>query len=367
MSIEEGTLNLNELSHISVMGIDFGYKYYLNNESNNKKLIIHPLPLETVKFNKGLEFFSYETLTLLRSKAHFGIKHGTDLVNTLYYTFEGLICEENKGINELLTLRALYSDMIVRLGIILEDFAGMCFSCEKFIDKKVDIAQSFLSYSDPRSLYKSINSKKGRAKIKKIFLLPRSIGNLNKMFNDLSKEEINLLWKAVEVTTDIIAERFKIIGSTIVAKTEDNVTLYDIYNKLKHGFSPIYLYQSPMLLVIENVSGNEKIEEIIREELFENFTIMHNKLSGQQSEQEQIALESESLETATFTSERVSIEQADKMREVVTDISLLYPHLIKNYLNLAEGYEPLELLLPKKHFNEEEIRNIRDLFKNKKK
>ncbi|PGT57934.1 hypothetical protein [Bacillus thuringiensis] len=361
MSIETGELNLNELSHISIMGIDFGYKYDINNESNNKKLIIHPLPLETVRFNKGLELFSHETLALLRSKAHFGIKHRTQL-------FEGLIRAEIKSINELLTLQALYSDMIVRLGTVLEDFAGMCFSCEKYIDKKVDIAQSFLSYSNPRNFYISINSpKKRRAKIKKIFLLPRSEEKLKRMFSEISEEESKLLWKAVEKTTDYIAEIFENIGSTIIAEQKDNVTLYDMYNKLKHGFSPIYPYISPMPLVISKVSGNERIEEIICELFFEDFTIMHNKLNGNPSEQEQSILESESMETVTLTSERVGIEQANKMKEVISDISFIYSYLIKKYLLLAEGSRPLEFILSGSHFSEEERKIIQSLLDNKKK
>ncbi|ENJ6138914.1 hypothetical protein AB1Z82_005181 [Bacillus cereus] len=370
MTTEKGMLDLNELSHVSVMGIEFGYKYDLN---NGKQLTILPLPSEIVKFNESWKKFSYNTLALLRSKYYYGIKHRTDMFQTLYNTFDEAFHTKKKGVNEFLTLQALYSDMIIRLGTIVEDFTGMCFSCEKFLDKEIDIAKSFLSYSGPRTFYEPFKSRKGRAKIQKIFFLPRSKGNLCKMFNDLSVAEQDLLWKAVEITTDYIYEIFIRIASTIIPEPKDNVTLYDMYNKLKHGFSPIYPYISPMPRVVEGDIDNKGIEKIIREQFFEDFTIMHNNL-GERTEQknnqefqEKIKdSEYSILEDVTFTMERVSIEQANTMRDLVSDISLIYSHLIKNYLLVVAGAKPLELLLPKTHFSEEESKLVRYLLNNKK-
>ncbi|WP_000834225.1 hypothetical protein ACSYR0_00470 (plasmid) [Bacillus cereus] len=373
MKSEIGMLDLNELSHVSVMGIEFGYKYDLNNESNDKQLTIIPVPSEIANFNESWKKFSYNTLALLRSKYYYGIKHRTDMFQTLYNTFEDVFHTKQKGVNEFLTLQALYSDMIVRLGTIVEDFAGMCFSCEKFLDKEIDIAKSFLSYSGPRNFYESFHKRIDRAKIKKIFFLPRSKGNLDKLFNHLSVEEKNILWEAVEGTTEYISEILKRIASTIIPEPKDNVTLYDMYNKLKHGFSPIYPYRLPMPIVVDDDIDNKGIEGIIREQYFENLTIMHNKLGEQtdkkdnQEFQEKVKVsEYAILEDVTFTTEKVSIEQANTMRELVWDISLIYLHLMKIYLLVASGSSPLEFLLPKSHFSENDSELIASLLINKK-
>ncbi len=373
MTIEKGMLTLNELSHVSVMGIKFGYKYDLNNESNDKQLTILPVPSETAEFNKSWKKFSYNTLVLLRSKYYYGIKHRTDMFQMLYNTFEEVFDTKQKGINEFLTLQALYSDMIVKLGTIVEDFAGMCFSCEKFLDKEIDIAKSFLSYSGPRNFYESFNNRIDRAKIKKIFFLPRSTGNLDKMFDDLSEVERNLLWDAVERTTDYIAEILNRIASTIIPESKDNVTLYDMYNKHKHGFSPIYPYKSPMPKVVDDDIDNKVIEEIIREQYFENLIIMHNNLGEQTDKKDNQEIQGEIkgleyavLEDVTFTEEKVSVEQANRMRDLVCDISLIYSHLIKIYLSVASGSNPLEFLLPKSHFNENDSELIGSLLIHKK-
>src|SRR5436305_17743 len=102
-----------------------------------------PYPYEVEKFNEGVKVFSYETLQLLRSKYYFGINHRCQMLEVLYNTFEDLINKEEKEINDFLTLQVLYSDMIMKLGTILEDFAGMCFACREFQMNKYDISKTF--------------------------------------------------------------------------------------------------------------------------------------------------------------------------------------------------------------------------------
>ncbi|GAB6553255.1 hypothetical protein ACQVSN_07085 [Bacillus mobilis] len=358
MVIKTGTLDLNELSRIELHGIPFGYKYDINTQSNNKELIILPNPGEIEDFNKGRNVFSYETLTLLRSKYFFAINHRCQLLEVLYTTFRELFNQEKKDVNDFLTLQALYSDMIIRIGTILEDFAGMCYSCKEYLNKGDDIAQSFLAYSDPISFYESIVSKKGKRKIKQIFLLPESKRDLNQIFKDLSEQEINLLWKAVQQSTDIIADGFKRIGSSIIRKSTDSMTLYDMYNKLKHGFSPIYPFITPMPIVADAISNDESVEDVISKYFFENLTIMHDKLPGQRSPEEQERYTKEGLATAAFTYQDINLETAKDITELAQDISSIYHHLIKKYLLLAIGNKQMIFFSKDGNLNEEELERI---------
>ncbi|HDR7161346.1 TPA: hypothetical protein QCW52_002382 [Bacillus cereus] len=365
MVIKKGTLNLNELSRIEIYGIPFGYKYDINTQNNNKELTILPNPEDLENFNKGLNIFSYETLTLLRSKYFFAVNHRCQLLEVLYNTFEELFNQEKKDVDDLLTLQALYSDMIIRIGTILEDFAGMCYSCKEYLNKGNDIAQSFLAYSDPISFYESIVSKKGKRKIKQIFLLPESKGDLNKIFKDLSGQEIDLLWKAVQKSTDIIADGFKRMGTAIIRESADSMTLYDMYNKLKHGFSPIYPFITPMPVIPDGISSDELIEDTISKYFFENLTIMHDKLPGQRSPEEEERFKKEGLATATFTYQDINLETAKDITELARDISSIYHHLIKKYLLRAMGNNQMTFFSTDGYFNEKELEKIQSILNDK--
>lgn len=344
MKTEKVSLNLSELEKTNVMGLPFGYKS-TTDVGGKTNIVLLPFPEEVGNFNIGLEQFSHQTLILLRSKYYFGINHRAQMLDVLYDTFLEQYEKEQKNVNDYLTLQALYSEMIMKLGTIVEDFAGMCYACKEYQIHGSDIAQVFLAYSDPASFYKSIAVKTGKRKVKQIFGLPQSKGDLNKIFKDLSDVEMELLMKAIESSTTLIHEEFYNISKTIIRNTKGNFTYNDMYNKLKHGFSPIYSFISPWPLTMVVDSNEFIIEELITKYLFESLTIMHDKLPGQRTIEEQKQYENKRLATPAFAAEYINLNTAKSIKEQVSRITLIYRHLMKKYLRISQGDNTMLLLL----------------------
>lgn len=356
MTIEKGFIDLNELKSIDVFDWPFGYK--VTEDEGNKNLVIMPSPERAIGFNQRLEHFSYETQLLLRSKFHFGISHRTEMLEVLYKTFVELYNQEDKSLNDILTLQALYADMTIKLGTILEDFAGMCYACRDYQVNGNDIARVFLTFSDPISFYESIIVKKGKRKIKQIFNLPESKGDLDSLFENLTEEEKDLLLNAIQKSTENIHEQFLDISNSIIRNEKEDVTAYDMYNKLKHGFSPVFPYLAPYPISFDEVSDGVSVEDVISEHFFRNLTIMHDKLPGQRTAQEQQRYEEERLATPTFTYQDTNLESAQNLLRIGTSIAFLYRHLMKKYINLSEGTRFLSLLISEKYMEPEEQASV---------
>lgn len=342
---EKGYINLDGLLQLEILGVPFGYKSNSNPQNTTKDLVVIPYPNEVEKFNEGTKVFSYETLQLLQSKFYFGINQRSQMIEVLYNTFEDLFNKEDKEIDDFLTLQVLYSEMIIKLGTILEDFAGMCFACREYKINQSDIARTFLSYSDPISFYESIKSKNGKRKIKQIFDLPESKGQIKKLINNSTDDEVEVVWKAVQNSTELIGEKLEFICSAIVRNSREDMTCYDMYNKIKHGFSPVYPFVTPVPMPIGGVPENVRTEEIIYKYFFESVMIMHNQL-GQQDP------------TPAFTYQEINLTTAQDIREVVRDISFLYKHLMKKYLRIAESNKEIYLLLSEGQLTEEEKQQV---------
>ncbi|WP_394557980.1 hypothetical protein [Priestia aryabhattai] len=358
MSVEQSPIGRKELERTEVNGISFGYKIKTNNEGKVEVDVL-PVPDELEDFNKSLKYFNYETLMLLRSKYFFGIKQRAYMIEITANSFLNVYKKENKDINDFLTLQAFYTEMIMKLGVMLEDLAGMCFACKEYQLHGRDIAEVFLAYSDPISFYKSLASKKGRRKIKQIFNLPQSKGELNKIFRDLSEEETELLMEAIESSATLIHDTFNYISETIIRKTEENLTYNDIYNKTKHGFSPIYPFIQPVAQTIEFDTDEHSIEKFINDNFFEILTIMHDKLPGQRNLEEAQKYKNNTLATPSFTNEPINDSKVNDVQVLVDHITLIYRHLVEKYLVIAQGNTHLLLLLREDLFGEEESRKVK--------
>lgn len=364
MTTEEIPLDLSELQKIEVLGLPFGYKSIQNKEGTTN-IVLLPFLDEVDEFNAGLKKFSYETLMLLRSKYYFGINIRSQMLDVLYDTFIDKYEQTDKNTNDYLTLQALYSEMIIKLGTIVEDFAGICYACKEYQVNGSDIAQVFLAYSDPTSFYKSIISKTGKRKIKQIFGLPQSKGDLNKIFKDLTEVETELLMRTIESSVNLIQQEFRNVSKTIIRKIKDNVTYYDMYNKLKHGFSPIYPYIIPYPLTAITSSNDFKIEELITQHLFGNLTIMHDKLPGQRTIEEQRRYEDKRLATPAFSAEYINLDKAKDIKDQVTRVTSIYQYLIHKYLLISKGDNTLHLLLGEDLLGQEERTKIELIISNK--
>ncbi|MBT2281648.1 hypothetical protein J7E51_27730 [Priestia megaterium] len=364
MTVEKSSMSIDELERIEVHGIPFGYKIITNKEGNTE-IVVLPSPDEAENFNQKLEHFSYETLMLIRSKYFFGINHRAQMLEAIYNTFVELYKKKHKDINNFLTLQALYSEMIIKLGTILEDFAGMCYACKEYQLQGSDIAQVFLAYSDPTSFYKSIIEKKGKRKIKQIFNLPQSKGELNRIFKDLSEVEAELLWKAIDRSVTFIHDTFRYISDTIIRKTEENLTYNDIYNKTKHGFSPIYPFIHPVAQIISPDTNEFSIKELISNNFFETLTIMHDKLSSQRTPEEQDQYKYKKLASPSFTYEYINANIATDVKILVEHITLIYRHLMEKYLCIAEGDNTMLLFLHEDVLGEEEKRKVEVIINDK--
>ena len=89
MTVEEGTIDLNELEVLEVLDIPFGVKK-TTSKGGVVEVTILPFPFKSVldEYNRGREVFSYETLLLLYSKDFTGIKHRTQMLQNVFNTFK---------------------------------------------------------------------------------------------------------------------------------------------------------------------------------------------------------------------------------------------------------------------------------------
>ncbi|WP_066070703.1 hypothetical protein [Neobacillus soli] len=323
---------------------NFNFQVESNIENERKNVTVIPFPDSIERFENASRVLGFESLNLLWSKHYFGINHRNHMFRVLYDTFEDHFSIEEKTIDHYLTLQVLYCDMIIRLGTILEDFAGICFACKEHTINEKDIAEVFLAYSDPMGFYNSITSRRGRRQIKQIFRLPESKGNLNRIFNNLTNNEIEVLWKGIEASTQLIVNTMESISTSIVRREDDSMTYYDMYNKLKHGFAPVYPFAMPVPFPI-NAPVEIPERELILKYMMENITVMHDKLPGQRSADEQQKYDTLRLATPAFTYEEVHMETVGNILRVVNDIDYLYKYLVKRYISYAEGSKKISLLM----------------------
>lgn len=70
MTVERGTINLEDLKIVKVLDKSFGYSREIN-EEGTESIVMLPFPFkkDIEEFNMGLKYFSYETIMLLRSKS----------------------------------------------------------------------------------------------------------------------------------------------------------------------------------------------------------------------------------------------------------------------------------------------------------
>lgn len=355
MMIEQGDIGLENLKSAKVFNNEFGYTRKINDDGT-ENIVILPSPFleDLIDLHNAKEKIGYESNLLLHSKSAVSIKHRTAMLNSVYNSFKVLIEEKNSDINKWLTLQTLYLDMVTKLGAILEDFAGMCYACEQFNLHKSDIAKSFLGYSDPRSFYSSFSGRGGKRKIKQIFNLPASRGELQKIFNTLDGTELLLLEKSIKATTDLIFDNIIHISSAIIQNQPDDVTYYDMYNKIKHGFSPIYPFMFPLAVPIQIEEAGTPIEGIISEYFFESVSIMHNKLPGQRTEDDNTGDEQQKNVVPTITYQSINLETAQQIINVASDIEVLYIYLVNRYLAIAEEDKKLSLLISDDYLTLEE-------------
>lgn len=325
-------------------------------ENGTKNIEVLPFPESHDAFLASTNAIDGDSLQILWSKHHFGIAHRTQMFMVLYRTFVDAFHHQST-IDDALTLQALYCDMIVRLGTILEDFAGMCSACKAFSLHGTSIAETFLAFSDPVGFYNQVGERAPRV-IKQIFRLAQSKGNLERLFRDLTEEEKEVLWKGINMTTEIIQELMVDISKAIRRENRPNVTYYDMYNKLKHGFAPIYPYAIPLPFEIKYVPLELENEEIIRYHMMEGITIMHDKTAGQRTTAEAEKYQNLKLATPTLTFEPVNLEAADTMRIIVEKIDSLFRYLVNIYLSYSQGNKRISLKCREGMLTEEEQHQI---------
>ncbi|MGE8001191.1 hypothetical protein ACQKOF_21510 [Lysinibacillus sp. NPDC093190] len=366
MTIESKATYLEEFNKINILNIPFGYKFE-NQKEDISTLLILPNPDQVNEFNEAVAIFSFETVALLKSKYYFGIKQRSGMLEVLYNTFVDLLNKENKEINDFLTLQAVYADMVIKLGTFLEDFAGMCVACAEYKNNQVDIAETFLAYSNPIGFYSSIASNKGKRQIKRIFSLPESKGDIGKIFKNLTNNEEELIYKAVQNIVEGINDSLFNISSAILRNSDEDVTYYDMYNKLKHGFAPMYLFKNSMITPLEGFSSDmpkEELEQIIIEYFFNNLTIMHDKLVGQRTSAEETKYTETKRATPTLTYQDINIKTANDIRQATVNIENLYLYLMKRYLLIAENNKALTLLMSDEYMNSEERNRVEEIIDN---
>ncbi|GAB6462039.1 TPA: hypothetical protein QC153_001093 [Bacillus cereus] len=344
-------------------------------EGNHKKVMVQP-NLQSIGLHaQASEILDKDTVQFLWSKAHFGIKNRTAMFKILYDTYEDVLSQKEIPsqeqsshnqyfIDRSLTLQALFCDMIIRLGITVEEFAAICSAIEEHKNHGTNIIDSYLVFTDPMGFYNSITAKGGTRTIKKIFNYPESKFDYKKIFSDLSDEELDLVWKATNITAEYILDGFKIIAESIKREVNENFTLYDMYNKLKHAFAPIYPYATPGAFTLEKVPLDANEEELIKHFLFENVTIMHAKLPEKKTTEEKQKDKKESFATPTLTRAIMDESTVSGMMSVIKSIEFLYTRLVKTYIAYSQGSFRISFILPENSLTEDEkqiISNIIDI------
>ncbi|TKH46759.1 hypothetical protein NST83_19395 [Paenibacillus sp. FSL R10-2782] len=344
-------------------GLDFDIQTSIENKE--KKLILLPNPEAQLQYQNSLATLDEQSLQLLWSKSFFGINHTTQLFRIMYDTFNSKV-NDIKTNDDILTVHALFCDMIIRFGTIIEDFAGFCSACKRHVTEGTNIAEHFLAYSNPNQFYTDMLSKQGAEFIRQIFRIPQSQDDLDTIFTNLSAAEKELLWKGISVTTEIISERMKITAKSIVREQPTNFTLFDLYNKLKHGFAPYYSYIFPIPITLTTTEIETTNEEMVESYLIKFMLIMHNKLKGQMNNIELQKLRVNKLATCATTLIEATKETADEILQTVIEIDYLYKYLVKRYITYASGSKRILLLGSKDHLTIEESNDIETIISNDK-
>ncbi|OMF63653.1 hypothetical protein [Paenibacillus glucanolyticus] len=342
---------------LEIHGIKFNVTTLEQGEFKTLKVL--PCPEDEELFRQSVSVIDIQSLQILWSKHYYGINHRSNMFNVLFNTFKETL-DNVEDLNGYFTLQVLYTDMVLRFGTILEEFAGMCSALREHSINRTNIAQYFLSYSDPMGFYNSMSAGALRS-IKQMFRLPQSIGNLNRIFRDLTDVERDVLWNAVNKSTQMIQEIFNDIAQAITRNQGDSVTYYDMYNKLKHGFAPIYPFVTPVELTFENIPKDMDNSLTIKHFLMENVSLMHNKLPGQRTN---ISQDQQQENNITITMDNVSIENAENMVRIVESITYLYKHLVKTYLSYSQGSKKFSLLTRKEMLTPEEENTIINVIDN---
>ncbi|HDR8020800.1 TPA: hypothetical protein QCY65_005164 [Bacillus cereus] len=338
----------------------YGYKFNIQTEieDNHKKLTIIPSPEKTHDYQQGTQVFSENTLNLLWSKHYFGIEHNTTLFEMMYNTFKSTTSMED-NLSTLLLRQQLFCDLIIRAGIIVEEFAAICTSIEKYInDENIDIAEAYLAASQPIGFYNSIQAR-GDRMIKKLFRFPEAKFDSRRILSNLSNDEIELVWKGVNASVDHIKGVLNGISELIYKEIRANFTIYDAYNKLKHAFAPMYQFIIPNECTFGNVPLDANEEDLIKSYLFNNITIMHDKVNGQRTPEERERFERARLATPTLTQIDITPDAVEAMFFTIKNIDELYSRLIETYIAHSKGFNRIYLTVQEGAITEDEYINLK--------
>ncbi|MBO0588374.1 MULTISPECIES: hypothetical protein [unclassified Sporosarcina] len=110
--------------------------------------------------------------------------------------------------------------------------------------------------------------------------------------------------------------------------------------------------------------SNEELEQVIIEYFFNNFTIMHDKLVGQRTVEEEIKYAETKRATPTFTYQNINSKTANDIKNVTGDIESLYLYLMKKYLPMAENNNGLVLLMTDEYMSRDEIKRVVEIIDN---
>lgn len=332
-------------------------------EDDKKILELLPNPEKVDLYQRSIQVLDENSINLLWSKSYFGINHSTQLFQVLYDTFESKVSNIS-DLDDVLTVHALFCDMVIRFGAIIEDFAGFCSACRRHVSEGTNIADHFVAFSNPNQFYTDILSPQGISQVRQIFRLPQVKDNLDLIFSNLSSSEKDLLWNGVTVSTEIILERMKLIAKSIVREQPTNFTYFDLYNKLKHGFSPFYSYIFPLPFKLESTNIQISEEEMAKSYLVNSMLLMHNKLKGQMTDIEKQRLRDNKLGTCTTTLIEPTKENAVKILNTVKEIDYLYKNLVTRFIAYASGSKRIQLLGSNDYLTQEESTAITNIINN---
>lgn len=344
----------------------YGFKFNITIEIEGdfKKITALPSPEKLESYSLGRQTFSDATLNLLWNKHYFGIKHNTSTFEMLYNNYQDILVKEDT-IQKILSQQQVFCDMIIRCGIIVEEFAAICSSIEKFINHNTDIAESYLAASQPIGFYDSIQANGSQRIIKKLFGYPQAKYDSRRIFSNLSDTEAELIWKGVNASVEHIKGIFDGISELIHRQIRTNFTLYDMYNKLKHAFAPYYPFALPGECTWGNVPLNVDEETLIKDYCFNSVTIMHDKLRGQRTAEEQQKFDDHKLATPTLTRIEMSNITIDSMLAIIKEIENLYSRLVETYIAHSYGSKGLSLTIKEDALTESEITDLMAIIEDK--